>query len=139
MVARPRQVQSSGVGASSVVRASRPVSQTGHCNGSRPVRRVRRVSQVCGGFDGRVGCNIEEGSNARERPVLDAVGKPTVMANALEAVGQKVQEEASQEGCRVESGELLTVVVGTVSPAEGHAVTLTIATRRWFEIAMRWV
>ena len=54
-----------------------------------------------------------------EALVSKAVGEPSVVADAHEAFGQHVQQEAAQELSGIESHGALLVAMGRVSPAEG--------------------
>ena len=61
------------------------------------------------------------------------------MSNTNQATGQNVDEEASQELMGGNGHDLLLAAVGIVSPAERDAIIFEGATRRWLEMATRWV
>ena len=51
-----------------------------------------------------------------------AVGEEAVVADAMEAVGQRVQEEAADELVGVERHDLRLAAVAIISPAERDAI-----------------
>jgi hypothetical protein len=61
----------------------------------------------------------EERSCQFEAWLSEAIQEQPVVADAHEAFGQDVEEEAAQELCGIESHGALRVAVGRVSPAEG--------------------
>ena len=62
-----------------------------------------------------------------------AVGKETVVADALEAVGEHVQQEAAQKLVRIETHDLLRSAAGIVAPCESDLAVIEgdEASARW--------
>ena len=52
------------------------------------------------------------------------IGEEAVVADAMEAVGQRVQEEAADELVRVERHDLRLAAVAIISPAERDAIVV---------------
>ncbi len=67
-----------------------------------------------------------------------AVGEEAVVADAMEAVRQGVQQEAADELVGGEGHDLRLAVVAIILPAEGDRV-LGQLTRRELAMATRWV
>ena len=62
---------------------------------------------------------MEGGEAQRQQNGAPSVGEDAEVADADEAFGEQVQQEAAQELIDGESHQLLLVVVGGVAPAEG--------------------
>ncbi len=73
------------------------------------------------GWIGACRC-AEQNAAAFERSTSSAVGEESEVADANQAAGQNVKQEAAQELMSGNSHDLLLAAVGIVSPAEGDAV-----------------
>src|SRR5206468_12768462 len=79
-----------------------------------------RGDRLLGGRRGRVGRgNVEQLAAQCELLGAMAVGEEAVMADAMEAVRQGVQQKAADELVRVEGQDLRLAVVAIIPPAEG--------------------
>jgi uncharacterized iron-regulated protein len=78
------------------------------------------------GWFGRIGAgrHAEQRAAAFERSTPSAVGEESEMANANQAAGQNMQQEATQELMGRNGHDLLLAAMGIVSPAEGDAIIL---------------
>ena len=76
------------------------------------------------GWLGRIGAcrRAEQSAAAFERSTPSAVGEESEVADANQAAGQNVKQEAAQELMGGNSHDLLLAAVGIVSPAEGDAI-----------------
>ena len=76
--------------------------------------------------------------DAREPGPAAAIGEETIVADAVEAVGQAVQKEAADELVRTERHQLGRVAMPIVAPAEGHGRRIG-ADQAAIGMATRWV
>lgn len=67
-----------------------------------------------------------------------AIGEEAIVADALEAIGEHVQEKAAQKLVRIKTHDPLHPAAGVVAPCEATWLS-SRATRRRFEMAMRCV
>lgn len=65
------------------------------------------------------------------------VGEKAIMADAMEAVWQRVQEEATDELISIERHDLRPAVMAIIPPAERDAIVVQIS--RELAMATRWV
>ena len=66
----------------------------------------------------------EQGASQREQLFAEAVGQQAVTADAHEAPGQHVEEEAALEVHRIESHDALLIAVRIIAPAEADALAV---------------
>jgi hypothetical protein len=84
-----------------------------------------RTTQLVGGLGAICAGNCAEQLAATfERSTASAVGEEAEVADADQAFGQQVQQEASQKLIGGNGHDLVLAAMGIVSPAEGDAMVL---------------